>query len=98
MLKFAPASGGGGGCYSHKFPIGVCREKSLKSWPYSVTSKDESNKIDPLFKAQTRNVGWRSKQRLTAMENHNLYKIAFNRSFVFRWTGCLRTAILADII
>ena len=43
-----------------------------------------------------------SKQRLTAIEKHNLYEITllnFNRSFVFHLTvGYLGTAILADTI
>ena len=41
--------------------------------------------------------------RLTAMEKHNLFKIAlvyfnFERSFVFRLNGCLHTANFADTI
>jgi len=50
-----------------------------------------------------RNFAWRSKQRLTATEKHNLFKIAlvyfnFDRSFVFRLNGCLHTAYFADTI
>ena len=50
-----------------------------------------------------RNVAWRSKQRLTTSEKHNLLKsllqyLKFDRSFVFRLTESLYTAIFADTI
>lgn len=82
--------------------------KGLKPLPYL---RMKETKIDTLFKAQTPKMApyssekTKSKNRLTAMEKHNLYKNHFaytifnlNRSFVFCLTGFLRDAILADTI
>ena len=67
-----------------------------------ILSKDQTRKMTPYAREEQKGEE-RSKQRLTTTEKHDLLKslwlyFKFDRSFVFRLTGSLHTAIFADTI